>query len=129
MKRRTKLYKCQNSDKTWTYWWRNKELILDNNNTHYLDDLYLTAKSAKIMKPNGRVIRVKMPCFIEPRNGRKKTHVRAVHSIIMKLPNHSWKKVIHLDGDPWNCRKKNLRIVSQSCKNWTKLLRRTKRES
>jgi hypothetical protein len=123
LKRRKPLEWIAMSDGSICVWWRNHEILVDQEDFRIFQRYYLCCKNNRVLLPDGSIIRAIVPVVYLPNCKKKQRYFRipALHSIIMGTQH--WQKVVHLNGNQLDCRKKNLRIWTQNTKrNWTKEL-------
>jgi len=123
LKRRIPLRWLPLSDGSICIWWHDKEIVVNQEDFRLFSSYYHTCRPTRVKNPDGTVYIQKIPILFPPRRGRKKTRKPPLHSVIMGV--HHWQKVIHLDGDQYNCRKTNLRVWTNNSKlDWTKELKK-----
>ena len=124
--RKLPLHHLPQSDGSHIVWWHDKEIVVDEEDFVWFLKRYHTARPTLVRHLDGSIVREYIPIFYPKKKGgyKRKQH-RPVASVIMKCPY--WNHVVHLDGDQWNCRKKNLRVVKFTGNvDWTKIVEKLK---
>jgi len=111
-------------------WWHENEILIDQEDFKFFHRYYHTVRITKFYKPDGTLVRERVPIMYIPRKSRSKEKFKfpTLARIVMNAGN--WQKIIHLNGNQWDCRKQNLRIWTQNTKkNWTKELKNETKSS